>query len=98
MAINKLVRDNVKPLDGEKQTRLSPALHKSLLIGKLHEEVEEIARTPRNASEYGDVLACLIDLAALNGLKWEYVLDAEQAKRELKGGFLTGNFITDRKG
>jgi predicted house-cleaning noncanonical NTP pyrophosphatase (MazG superfamily) len=98
MAINKLVRDKVKPMDGEKAMILSLALHRTALVAKMHEEVEEIARTPKAHSEYADVLSALMDLAALNGLEWEEVLAAEQSKRELKGGFSKGLFITDRKG
>lgn len=93
MLHGKLVRDKVKAQVNESVTWLQPALRRAMMIAKMHEEVEEIARDPNSPSEYGDVLGLLKDLSARQGFTWDQIEIAEVSKRELKGGFLKGRFV-----
>lgn len=55
---------------------------------KLHEEVAEVVRAPRDVFEYADVLQALMDYAELNGVSWRDVLDAMAMKSNQDGPFL----------
>lgn len=59
-----------------------------LLVGKLHEEAEEIKDDMTNPSEYGDALQVLMDLATVNGVKWADVEADRVAKHARIGGYL----------
>lgn len=92
----KLVRDLVETRPGESATalKLLPAVHLALVVGKLHEEVEELARDGcRSAEEYADVLQLVYDLAALNGVSLERIENKRLDKLEALGGFTGGRFV-----
>ena len=67
----------------EPKTQLGLAL-------KLHEEVGEVCRAPRDVDEYADVLQALQDYAALNNVPWPQVLERAQEKAEERGTFMPG--------
>lgn len=94
----KLVRDKIKPLEGEQvQTFTGPVLS-YLLINKLHEEVEEISRDPTDPLEYADVLELIMTLAEIQGVDWDRVISARSYKLSTKGGFKAGKVLLIRKG
>lgn len=93
MIYGKLVRDKVEPRKGETEQRLHPSLHRAALINKLHEEVEEVARDPKNIDEYADVLEALQTLAWLNGFSEFEIEEARIRKERERGGFELGRFI-----
>lgn len=57
---------------------------------KLHEEVAEVVRAPRDVSEYADVLQALSDFANANGVSMADIEAARDEKFAAKGGFLPG--------
>jgi predicted house-cleaning noncanonical NTP pyrophosphatase (MazG superfamily) len=88
----KLIRDFLKP-SGTKLRKVEAPLRAALLIGKLHEEVQEIADDLGDAREYADVYQALMDLAELSGVAWKDVEYHLVQKREQKGGFSHGNVM-----
>lgn len=58
-----------------------------ILIGKLHEETEEIRAALQDKNEYADALQVLMDLAARNGVNWQDVMIARVHKLEKAGAF-----------
>ncbi len=58
-----------------------------LLIGKLHEEAEEIRENMTDISEYADALQVLMDLAKSNGVIWALVEEEAKAKARIAGRF-----------
>ena len=90
----KLIRDKLEPKGPATcQSVPSRAIHAALLIGKLHEEVEEVAENLTDASEYADVLQALMDLAALAGVTWKQVETEMAWKFEHRGGFSGGKVM-----
>lgn len=68
-----------------------PATEQEAHLGlalKLHEEVAEVVRAPKDMDEYADVLQALMDFAELNGVLWVGVEAALEAKRHFDGPFL----------
>lgn len=61
-----------------------------ILIGKIHEEAEEIRGDMENPEEYADLVEALLTLAAINGVSVEQIERARQDKFNLKGGFTAG--------
>lgn len=55
---------------------------------KLHEEVAEVVRAPKDVDEYADVLQALVDFATLNGVSWRDVTNAVVKKDLRDGSFL----------
>lgn len=89
MTIFKAIRDN-GPVDlskGGTVKYVDDVSFSSLLLAKLHEEAEEIARDPRDVNEYGDVLEVLEELASRHGISLDQIRAAQLAKREERGGF-----------
>lgn len=71
------------------KTRLASDTETGLgLLLKLHEEVGEVTRAPRDITEYADVLQVLMDLAKHNGLSWLDVLRERELKSDESGTFL----------
>ena len=91
--IGKLIRNYLFPRKGYVLEHVQGPLLHSLLVGKLHEEVEELSRDQERPDEYGDVLEVLLTLAKLNGLKYEDIQQAMIRKREQLGGFDQGNYV-----
>lgn len=91
--IPQLVRDRMVPRPGFEEANISvpPALTTTLLVAKVHSEIEEVALDLTNPEEYADVLECLMTLAMLNGVNWKEVELARAEKHERKGGLQTGN-------
>lgn len=90
----KLVRDRVHarhPFQCEMYPE--PEIVRTLLIAKLHEEVEEIARDQSSVEEYGDVFAVLVQLAAINGVTQAEIFRAARQKWLERGGFARGRFV-----
>jgi predicted house-cleaning noncanonical NTP pyrophosphatase (MazG superfamily) len=101
----KLIRDNVGPGNPEHgeyllkggapynllmvPTQLQPLL----LVGKLHEEAEEIREAMTDPVEYADALQVLMDLAKLNGVPWSEIKFQREMKEMRRGGFLTGRSL-----
>ncbi len=71
-------------------------VHVALLVGKLHEEVAEVADRMDDPSEYADVLQALMDLARLNGVSWQDIRDARVKKFHERGGFSSGGVMVER--
>ena len=55
---------------------------------KLHEEVGEVCRAPRDVEEYADVLQALRDFATVNGVSWVAVENVAKMKQADDGSFL----------
>jgi len=64
-----------------------------LLIGKLHEEAEEIRESMTDPVEYADALQVLMDLATLNAVPWSEIEHQRREKEVRKGGFLRGKVL-----
>lgn len=64
-----------------------------LLIGKLHEEAEEIREHLTDPSEYADALEVLRALAARNGVSWAEVLAVGNEKCHHAGGFTSPRIL-----
>ncbi len=95
----KLIRDGLTPLGPVTcQPAPSTAIHAALLIGKLHEEVEEIAEDLTDAREYADVLQALMDLAQLSDVPWKEVETELAWKLKRRGGFAGGKVMLVRGG
>lgn len=97
----KLVRDHcaavVEAPDRDDQT-VAPEnslawKHMALLL-KLHEEVDEISRAATDPEEYGDLLEAMMELAKINAVSWDDILEAMCRKREERGGFKRGMIWT----
>ena len=58
-----------------------------LLVGKLHEEAEEIRESLTDRNEYADALQVLMDLARINGVNWRDVESAREDKLGYAGAF-----------
>lgn len=58
-----------------------------MLVGKGHEELQEIAENPKDISEYGDLMQVLLDLAAHNGFTFYDVEAARLRKLGERGGY-----------
>lgn len=58
-----------------------------LLIGKMHEEVEEVREDPSNPEEYADVLELLYAVAESNGVSREAIEHARIKKLGTAGAF-----------
>lgn len=58
-----------------------------VLIGKLHEEAEEIRENMQDRAEYADALQVLMDLALRNGVSWSDVEAMRMSKLQYTGGF-----------
>ena len=101
----KLIRDRVGPdTPGHKdylakglpdyEVDLAPqSLITILLVGKLHEEAEEVREDQTNPEEYADVLQTLMDLAYLNGVSFSEVEYQRKLKLGKKGGFTGGKVL-----
>jgi predicted house-cleaning noncanonical NTP pyrophosphatase (MazG superfamily) len=59
---------------------VNPELKNILLVGKLHEEAEEIRENMEDIDEYADVYECLRELAANNGIKTRVLVKDGHAK------------------
>lgn len=97
--VPQLVRDDMppRPDTGEEVRLVDGPLRASLLVGKLHSEVEEVARDLTNPEEYGDVLEALYALAKMNGLSPDDVQAARLEKRRRKGGLDGGAFWVSKE-
>ena len=93
----KLIRDGLKPSGTTCLPAPSRAIHAALLIGKLHEEVQEIAEDLTDAREYADVLQALKDLATLGGVSWKEVETQLVLKAERRGGFSDGKIMVVKR-
>lgn len=85
---SKLVRDNIPG----NRVVVDPHEHYNLLLAKLHEEVEEVARSrtiAEMAEELGDVHEVCAAIAKLHGIEHEVGVK-RMAKFANKGGFLKG--------
>lgn len=71
----------------------APNLWPLLLIGKMHEEVEEIRADMAHPNEYADLLDVLMDCAEANGVEWRDVEIAREDKRRRLGGFTEGKVL-----
>lgn len=58
---------------------------------KLLEECGEVVKAPEDIYEYADVLQVLMDMAALNNIGWDLVIEAQKTKHQKRGGFLNDN-------
>ncbi len=87
----KLIRDKLSVRDGD-DVKPANSLQGNhiLLVAKLHEESQKIARDATNPEEYADLLQVMMDLAHLNGVPWDFVEAARLNKLEEKGGFSRG--------
>lgn len=65
-----------------------------VLVGKLHEEAEEIREDMSNPEEYADALQVLQDLAFLNYVPWSEVEFAQRQKVCKKGAFTSGKVLS----
>lgn len=87
----KLVRDKMAERDGEVIQPVNTRSGKhALLLLKLHEEAEEIARAATDPEEYADLLEAMLELARMNGVTWPSIEEALLKKREERGGFRRG--------
>lgn len=89
----KLIRDNLNPEGAVVFQCKNTAVHKAMLIGKLHEEAQEIAEEQTDPLEYADALTILKDLAKLNDVPWELIEKLELEKAAERGRFLTGKVM-----
>lgn len=86
----KVVRDK---MDTPRDTRdilhrpQSALYAKIALIGKLYEEVGEVANHQTDISEYADVYDVLVELARRNGFDISDIKEASRNKRKKRGGF-----------
>lgn len=93
----KLVRDNCPAVVmGECRIALTDAEYQMALLLKLHEEAQEIAKSPHDPEEYADLLEVLIALANHNNVTGEDILNALGMKREYKGGFEKGQIWVEK--
>lgn len=88
---NKLVRDKIpRIISGERREHsiryLQDNEFKRKLWDKLYEEIEEFVEKPC-PEEMADILEVLQEIAKLNDLDWEDVLQAKENKLREKGGF-----------
>lgn len=58
------------------------------LVAKMHEEVSEIQREPKDAAEYGDLLQAMLDHAALFGIDYAQIETARLKKFGTAGSFI----------
>ncbi len=92
----KLIRDKLDSKNSHiclKSVRQYSWMHAALLVSKLYEEVAEVADGMDDLSEYADVLQTLMDLARLNNLAWQDVLDTRINKFHEHGGFSDGKVV-----
>lgn len=64
-----------------------------LLVGKLHEEAEEIREDMTNPNEYADAVQILMSLAEANGVQWGDVLRCLAEHEIDKGPFTEGKVM-----
>jgi predicted house-cleaning noncanonical NTP pyrophosphatase (MazG superfamily) len=62
-------------------------LYPLILVGKLHEEVEEIREAMNDPDEYADVIIVLASLAKLNGITPEQIDASMERRVSMKGQF-----------
>lgn len=92
----KLVRDKVvtELKQGEELIPANTLPGKiALLLLKMHEEVQELAREPQDPQEYADVLEVLLEIARLQGVPWAAVEAAFEEKRKAVGAFRMGKVL-----
>lgn len=70
--------------------KVQPFFLPSMLIGKLHEEAEEVRDSLNEPEEYGDVLQVLYDLGRLHGVTPE-MMEYSRLKKLAKDG----DFVSD---
>ncbi len=89
----KLIRDRIKIAPGpnwEVRT-INTVVGKQLaLIAKLHEEVAEIANDAWEPGQDAEFLEAMLELARINGVRWEQIEEAMRHKRATHGGFRMG--------
>lgn len=85
----KVIRDNRgEPRDErDKKISLDGINAKIALIGKLYEEVGEVANNQTDVYEYADVLEVLVELAVRNNINAKQIEEARKQKWLKLGGF-----------
>lgn len=73
--------------------RIDPIFYPLILIGKLHEEIEEIREAMNDPNEYADVMIVLASLAHLNGITPEQLDAAMERRKNMKGMFTLGKIL-----
>ncbi len=68
-------------------------LYPLVLIGKLHEEVEEVREAMNDPREYADVIIVLSSLAYINGVNKDAINAAVDGRRDMKGAFTLGKIL-----
>jgi hypothetical protein len=83
----------IEPREGEGAKSVRWHKRRALVIAKLHEEIEEIARQQSNQLECGGVLSALFARAALNGIAAATEIGCRD-KRDRRWGFDIGWLIS----
>jgi predicted house-cleaning noncanonical NTP pyrophosphatase (MazG superfamily) len=100
----KLIRDAYPIMDEHHRrfpydaTIAPPNLKSLLLIGKMHEEVEEIRADMAHPEEYGDLLQVMRDCAYANGVLWSDVERWRADKWNRLGGYSEGKILVREAG
>ena len=90
----KLIRDEVPEREGDIIKIANNTLYRALLEAKLYEECGElIASGCKDLYEYADILEVLRAIAAVNGIKWDDVLESRRKKLQVYGGFKGGRVL-----
>jgi len=85
-----LVRDDVVVPEGEARPANSLPGKQLALIGKLHEEVAQLAKESTDPFGYADLLEAVSELMRINEVSWASVEEASKQKRETSGAFRRG--------
>jgi predicted house-cleaning noncanonical NTP pyrophosphatase (MazG superfamily) len=92
--VGKLVRDKIPDIIRQSGripdvTVLDDPAYREALMAKLFEEASELrAAAPEEvAGEIADVYEVLRAIARINGLEWDRIEKAAEAKRDERGGF-----------
>lgn len=93
---DKLVNDFIVSNQKVEYKKLTPTEHKSELIRKIIEEVNEIKiddLSDQIVSEIADIQQAIDDFNKLCGISSEQIESKKQSKFEKKGGFSGGNYV-----
>lgn len=92
---SKLIRDSIHPTSNDVSVIWAPdiRIQIALLVGKLHEESQEIAEDITEAEEYADLLTVMRQLAKLGGVDFTQVEKIAAWKEAERGGFTCGRVL-----